>query len=140
MDIIIFYILFHSFHILQPLDVKYFGPLKATYEKEIKKIIQMHLTHITKNNFFFVFKQVFFASMNEKNIQTKFQMIDLMLYNLKIIINSLDFRLKTFILSSFCPTNVTSINPIIPKTTKDAVQNSIKLKSKIIIHQNNSLN
>ena len=132
--------LFHSFHIFQPLDVKYFSPLKTAYEKEIKKIMQMHLTHIIKNNFFSTFKQAFFTSMNEKNVQAKFQMINFMLYNLKIIINNLDFKLKTFMLSNFCSTNITSTNPTTPKTAKDAVQNSTELKSKIIIYQNNSSN
>ena len=72
MDIIILCILFHSFHILQPLDVKCFGPLKAVYGKKIKKMMWIHFMHIIKNNFFPIFKQVFFASMNEKNIQAKF--------------------------------------------------------------------
>ena len=68
MNIIVFYMLFHSFYILQPFDVKCFGSLKIVYKKEIKKIIQMHLTYIIKNNFFPTFKQVFFASMSEENI------------------------------------------------------------------------
>ena len=61
-------------------------------------------------------------------------------YNLKIIINNLDFKLKTFTLSNSCPTNTAFINPIMPKTTKNTIQNFIELKSKIVIHQNNSLN
>ena len=103
-------------------------------------MIWMHLMHITKNNFFFVFKQVFFISINEKNVQTKFQMINLMLYNSKIMINNLDFRFKIFTLSNFCSINITSINLTMLKTTKNVIQNFIKLKSKIFIHQNNSLN
>ena len=68
MDIIIFCIFFHSFHIFQSFDVKYFSPLKAAYEKEIKKMMQMHFMHIIKNNFFPIFKQTFFISMGEENI------------------------------------------------------------------------
>ena len=63
-----------------------------------------------------------------------------MLYNSKIIINNLNFKFKTFMLSSSCPTNVVSMNPITFKTVKNVIWNFIKLKSKIIIHQNNSLN
>ena len=63
-----------------------------------------------------------------------------MLYNPKIIINSLDFRFKTFTLSNSCLTSIASTNPTTPKTTKNAVRNSIELKSKIVIHQNNSSN
>ena len=35
-------------------------------------MMQMHLMYIIKNNFFFIFKQVFFVLMGEKNIQVKF--------------------------------------------------------------------
>ena len=72
MDIIVFCIFFHLFYIFQSFDVKCFGSLKIVYKKKIKKIIWMHFMHIIKNNFFLVFKQVFFASMNEKNVQVKF--------------------------------------------------------------------
>ena len=100
----------------------------------------MHFTHIIKNNFFPTFKQVFFISMDEKNIQARFQATGLMSYNLKIMINNLDFKLKIFTLSSFHSTNIASTNPITFKIIKDAVQNFIELKSKIITHQNHSLN
>ena len=72
MDIIILCIFFHSFHILQPFDVKCFNPLKTVYEKEIKKMMWMHFMHIIKDDFFLVFKQVFFVSMGEKNVQARF--------------------------------------------------------------------
>ena len=121
MDIIVFCIFFYSFHIFQPFDVRCFGPLKIVYEKKIKKIIQMHFTHIIKDNFFFVFKQVFFISMGEENVQIKFQTNDFMLYNLKIIINNLNFRFKTLTSLNSCPTNIASTNLTTSKTTKNAV-------------------
>ena len=94
----------------------------------------MHLTHITKNNFFLAFKQVFFVSMSEKNVQVKFQTINLMPYNPKIIINNLNFKFKTFTLSNFYLTNAASTNPTTLKTTKNVVWNFIELKSKIVTH------
>ena len=42
-------------------------------------------------------------------------------YNLKIIINNLDFKFKIFTLLNFCLINVTSMNPIIPKIAKNVV-------------------
>ena len=56
MDIIIFCIFFYSFHIFQSFDVKCFGSLKVVYEKEIKKMMQMHFMYIIKNDFFLTFK------------------------------------------------------------------------------------
>ena len=61
-----------------------------------------------------------------------------MSYNLKIMINSLNFKFKIFTLSNFCSISIASMNPIIFKIVKNVVQNSIKLGSKIVIHQNNS--
>ena len=140
MDIIVFCIFFHSFHILQLFDVKCFGLLKAAYGKEIKKMIQMHLTHIIKDNFFFTFKQVFFVSMGEKNVQARFQVINFMPYNPEIVINSLNFRLKIFTLSNSHLTSIASTNLTTFKTAKDAVRSFIELLFKIVTHQNNSLN
>ena len=76
--------------------------------------------------------------MDEENIQTKFQVTGFMPYNPKIMINSLNFKLKIFTLLSFYSTNVASTNPTMPKTVKNVVWNFIELKSKIVIHQNNS--
>ena len=63
-----------------------------------------------------------------------------MLYNLKIIIDNSDFKSKRHIMSSFYSTNVLSTNPNTSKITKNAIQNFIKLKFKIVIHENNLLN
>jgi hypothetical protein len=55
-------------HLLQSLDVRCFGPLKRLYGKEIKNLIQMHISHITKVEFFTAFKNAFIASFSEANV------------------------------------------------------------------------
>jgi len=62
----------HSSHELQSLDVGCYSPLKASYGKEIEKVMRMHITHITKDDFFLALKAAFFASMGEKNVQASF--------------------------------------------------------------------
>ncbi|KAL9567396.1 hypothetical protein ACKAV7_008471 [Fusarium commune] len=42
----------HSSHLLQPLDVGCFGPLKRAYGREIEHLIRRSITHITKTQFF----------------------------------------------------------------------------------------
>ncbi|KAI7768449.1 hypothetical protein LZL87_014132 [Fusarium oxysporum] len=42
----------HSSHLLQPLDVGCFGPLKKAYSQEIEHLMRRHITHITKITFF----------------------------------------------------------------------------------------
>ena len=97
----------------------------------------MQITYITKNNFFFAFKCVFYVIINPKNIQTSFKIINLILYNLKKMISGLDFKFHTLTPSNSCPTNFTSINPNMSRTAKNIVQNFINLKNKITKHQNN---
>ena len=63
-----------------------------------------------------------------------------MLYNPKIMINNLHFKFKMHTLSIFCLISVISTNPNTFKTAKNAIQNFIELKFKIIVHQNNSSN
>ena len=62
----------HSSHLLQALDIGCFSSLKRAYSKEIENLIQGHITHITKVEFFEAFKAAFFASFSERNIQSGF--------------------------------------------------------------------
>ncbi|KZL63414.1 hypothetical protein CT0861_13208 [Colletotrichum tofieldiae] len=115
----------HSSHELQPLDVSCFSPLKASYGKEIKKIMQMQITHITKDNFFPTFNIAFFTSIGEKNVQASFQQAGLVPFNPKVVISRLDFKLKT-------PT------PSNSRPTRKAVRSSTSLKKRIYQHQGSS--
>ena len=49
----------HSSHLTQPLDVGLFAALKVAYGAEISDLIKMHITHITKDDFFPAFKAAF---------------------------------------------------------------------------------
>src|SRR5512140_61228 len=62
----------HSSHILQPLDVGCFGPLKKAYSRQIEQFMRMNITHISKLEFLYAFRKAFFASITEKNIQGGF--------------------------------------------------------------------
>ena len=97
----------------------------------------MQITHIIKNNFFFAFKYVFYVIINPKNIQTSFKIISLVPYNLKKMIDNLDFKFHIPTSSNFYPTNFISINPNMLCIAKNAIQNFINLKNKIAKHQNN---
>ena len=45
----------HSSHLLQPLDVGCFGPLKRAYGREIEGFMKAHVNHITKAEFLIAF-------------------------------------------------------------------------------------
>jgi hypothetical protein len=88
--IVTLYMLIHSSHLLQPLNVKYFGLLKKSYGKEIKNLIQVHISYIIKIKFFAAFKNVFMASFSEANVREGFQEAELVLFNLETVLSKLD--------------------------------------------------
>jgi hypothetical protein len=63
----------HVSHLLQPLDVGCFGPLKKAYGREIEHLIRSSVHHISKTEFFPALVAVFQATMTEKNIRGAFR-------------------------------------------------------------------
>ncbi len=63
----------HSSHILQPLDVGCFAPLKASYGKQIENLVRVRINHITKLEFLSAFKEAFKAAFTEQNIRSGFR-------------------------------------------------------------------
>jgi hypothetical protein len=49
----------HSSHLLQPLDVGCFSPLKRAYSREVEGLIRDHINHVTKLEFLPAFKAAF---------------------------------------------------------------------------------
>jgi hypothetical protein len=58
----------HSSHLLQPLDVGCFSPLKRAYGRQIEDMMWAHIIHITKDDFFPAFHAAFNIAMTESNI------------------------------------------------------------------------
>ena len=46
-------------HLLQPLDVGCFSPLKRAYSREIEALIRNYINYITKLKFLLAFKAAF---------------------------------------------------------------------------------
>ncbi|OAQ57491.1 DDE superfamily endonuclease [Pochonia chlamydosporia 170] len=129
----------HSSHILQPLDVGCFGPLKKAYGKEIEGLMRAHITHITKANFFPAFFTAFKAAMTRENIQGAFRGAGLIPFNPKSVLSRLDVRLRT-------PTPVEEAlelpNAWVPKTPNnptEATSQTNYIKRRISRHQGSSL-
>ena len=85
----------HSSHILQPLDIGCFGPLKVAYGKQIEDLMRAHVTHITKEDFFPTFYAAYQAAMTEKTIQGGFRGSGLIPFNPESVISKLDLKFKT---------------------------------------------
>jgi hypothetical protein len=128
----------HSSHLLQPLDVGCFGPLKQAYGRQVEDLMRMHINHVSKLEFLCGFREAFFASMTEKNIQGGFAGAGLVPYNPERVLSKLDVRLRT-------PTPLNSRagtpQPWVfqtPHNPREATSQSTLIKTRIANHQNSS--
>ena len=85
----------HSSHLLQPLNVGCFSPLKRAYSHEIEALIRNHINHITKLEFLPAFKAAFTRSFTAANIRSAFQGAGLVPLQPDIVLSRLDVQLRT---------------------------------------------
>ncbi|KAM5529722.1 transposase [Fusarium oxysporum f. sp. phaseoli] len=128
----------HSSHLLQPLDVGCFGPLKKAYGREIEHLIRCSITHISKTEFFPAFYAAFQATITEKNIKGGFKGAGLFPFNPESVISKLDVQLRT-------PTPVEEVaepstpwTSKTPKTVLEAQSQSQYLNKRIRLHKSSS--
>ena len=72
------------------LDVGCFRLLKQSYGRQIKGLIYIYITYISKLKFLSVFQEVFFTSIIDTNIQGGFAGASLILYNPERVISKLN--------------------------------------------------
>ena len=88
----------HSSHLLQPLDVGCFSPLKKAYRRQAKNLIRNRITHITKTKFLPCFIAAFKALFTLSNIQGGFRGAGLVPFDPQQVIIGLDVKLRTLLL------------------------------------------
>ncbi|EFQ93559.1 hypothetical protein PTT_09042 [Pyrenophora teres f. teres 0-1] len=62
----------HTSHLLQPLDVSCFSPLKRAYGREIEELARQGVYHINKIDFLTVYTQIRQTVFTQQNIQAGF--------------------------------------------------------------------
>jgi hypothetical protein len=85
----------HSSHLLQPLDVGCFSPLKRAYSREIESLIRHHINHITKLEFLPAVKTAYDRSFTPTNIRSAFQGAGLVPHHPDVVLSKLDVQLRT---------------------------------------------
>jgi len=85
----------HSSHLLQPLDVGCFGPLKKAYGRQIEQYMRLHVNHITKLEFLPAFKEAWDVTFTKDNICSGFRGAGLVPYSPEYVISNLDVILRT---------------------------------------------
>jgi hypothetical protein len=85
----------HSSHILQPLDVVCFAPLKLKYSQRVRDLARRRVFHINKEGFLPAFKDAFFDVFTTENCKKAFEAAGLVPLNHAEVIDRLDVRLRT---------------------------------------------
>jgi hypothetical protein len=85
----------HSSHLLQPLDVGCFSPLKRAYSREIESLIRDHINHVTKLEFLPALKAAYNRSFTPANIQSAFRGAGLVPHQPDAVLSKLDVQLRT---------------------------------------------
>jgi hypothetical protein len=85
----------HSSHLLQPLDVGCFSPLKRAYSREVESLIRNHINHVTKLEFLPAFKAAFDRSFTPANICSAFRGAGLVPLQPETVLSKLDVQLRT---------------------------------------------
>ncbi|SCO92492.1 related to transposase [Fusarium oxysporum] len=128
----------HASHLLQPLDVGCFGPLKKAYGREIEQLIRCSITYISKTEFFPAFHAAFQATITEKNIKGGFRGAGLAPFNPESVTSKLDMKLRT----PTPPEEVAEpLNPWVSKTPKTVLEvqsQSAYLQKRIRRHHSSS--
>jgi hypothetical protein len=85
----------HSSHILQPLDVGCFAPLKRAYGREIRGLANSHIDYIDKKAFLASFKEVYNGSFSKENIQSSFRATGLVPHSPEVVLSKLEVKPRT---------------------------------------------
>jgi hypothetical protein len=85
----------HSSHLLQPLDVGCFAPLKKAYGCQAEKLMRNKIAHVTKTEFLPCFIAAQNASTTKSNILRGFRGAGIVPHDPEAVMSKLDVRLRT---------------------------------------------
>ena len=88
-NIITLYMPAHTSHLLQPLDVSCFSPLKRSYGQEVQELVRQGIHHIDKEDFLTIYSKVRPFVFTDQNIKSGFQATGLIPYNPQRVLSSL---------------------------------------------------
>ena len=85
----------HSSHLLQPLNVACFSPLKRKYGDAISALARSRIHHINKDTFLPAFRAAFKKTFTAENVRAGFRGARLVLYDSDAVLLKLDVQLRT---------------------------------------------
>ena len=85
----------HSSHLLQPLDVGCFAPLKKAYGRQIADNTRLGINHIDKLEFLLAFERAHKEALSSSNIRSGFAATGLIPYDPSRVLSRLQIKLRT---------------------------------------------
>ena len=119
--IISLYMPAHTSYLLQPLDVSYFSPLKATYRREVAELARQGVFYIDKEEFLSIYPRIYRIVFIEQSIQSGFQAVGLILHYPERVLSCLTVVRILLLLGTAAGAEAAWI-PEIPHTTTQAEQ------------------
>jgi hypothetical protein len=87
----------YSSHILQPLNVVCFSPLKRKYSQRVRDLARRRVFYINKEGSLPTFKDAFFDVFTEENCRKAFKASGIVPINAQIVSDRLEVRLRTLL-------------------------------------------
>jgi hypothetical protein len=125
----------HSSHLLQPLDVGCFAPLKKAYGRQAEDLMRNKITHITKTEFLPCLIAAHNASITKSNIQGGFRGAGLVPHDPEAVLSKVDVKLRT---PSPLPVEDLPWQSQTPSNTLEFVSQSKLIREKIQRHVDSS--
>lgn len=85
----------HSSHLLQPLDIGCFSPLKRAYGQKVENSMRLGRNHIDKVDFLQAFKQAREEVLTASNIRSGFAGTGLVPFDPERVLSKLQIQLRT---------------------------------------------
>ena len=128
----------HSSHLLQPLDVRCFGPLKRAYGREIEGFMKSLVNHITKAEFLIAFQAAFSKVFTFNNVKAGFSGAGLVPLNPERVLTKLDVKLSTPSPTGSLPAASVPWASQTPHNPIEATSQTDFIKSRVRRHQGSS--
>jgi hypothetical protein len=122
----------HSSHLLQPLDVGCFSPLKRAYGDAISVLARNRIYHISKETFLPAFKTAYHKAITPENIRGGFRGAGLTPHDYHVVLLQLDVVLRT-------PTppaqETTTWEPKTPRNAREMEAQATLIRNRMQIQQ-----
>jgi UDP-N-acetylglucosamine pyrophosphorylase len=79
----------HTSHLLQPLNVGCFSPLKVLYGHKVSELARQSIYHVDKDKFLYIYARVRTSVLLGQNVLSGFQATGLILFSPERVLESL---------------------------------------------------